>query len=207
MATYMRPTMLMIALLSIFFTTAAQNSIPGLADVRTISQAEEFMVKYPALQGKIFTVESGKDTSELIAPLYSKQNGFTFSMDNYTFKVLQVDSTLSFRARYIYLNGGHFSKAQIDSLRSLILSKYKNGANFIELVQEYNMDGNMTGDTQWFTENQMVPSFETAVRQHKKGDIFTVDTPGMNWYHVVLKTFDDSFIKQLSLLRLQRNEL
>ena len=63
------------------------------------------------------------------------------------------------------------------------------------------MDGNITGDTRWFTENMMVKEFETAVRSHKKGDIFTVDTPSQNWYHVVLKTFDDTYIKKLIILK------
>lgn len=68
-------------------------------------------------------------------------------------------------------------------------------------MQQYNTDGNPTGETQWFTENAMVKEFETAVKQHKKGEIFTVDTPARQWYHVVLKTFDATYIKTLTILR------
>ena len=71
----------------------------------------------------------------------------------------------------------------------------------MELVQQYNMDGNITGDTKWFTENMMIKEFEEAVRSHKQGDIFTVDKPSQNWYHVVLKTHKDTYLKKLTLIR------
>lgn len=135
--------------------------------------------------------------------LYNKKIGFTFYIDNIAFKILSIDSTLSFRANYIYLNGDKFSKLQIDSLRQEIISKYKAGTNFFDLVQQYNMDGNFTGDTKWFTENMMVKNFEQAVRNHKKNEIFQVDTPEQNWYHVVLKTFDDTYIKKITLLKMK----
>jgi parvulin-like peptidyl-prolyl isomerase len=101
------------------------------------------------------------------------------------------------------LNGDKFSKLKIDSLRQEIISKYKAGTNFFDLVQQYNMDRNFTGDTKWFTENMMIKNFEQAVRNHKKNEIFTVDAPEQNWYHVVLKTFDDTYIKKVTLLKMK----
>ncbi|MGC4034920.1 MAG: peptidylprolyl isomerase [Chitinophagaceae bacterium] len=192
---------IIIALSLICHSSFGQTSNSSLSKIMSISQAEEFIDKNPKANAKIFIIQSSIDTSEITLPLYRKSNGFTFKIDNNNFKILQVDSTLSFRVSYIYLNGEQLTKAQIDSLRNEIVSKYKNGTSFIELVQTYNMDGNITGDTRWFTENMMVNEFETAVRQHKKGDIFTVDTPSQHWYHVVLKTFDDTYIKKLTILR------
>ena len=87
------------------------------------------------------------------------------------------------------------------------MSDYKAGTYFPELVMQYNMDGNKEGDTGWFTENMMVKPFEIAVRNHKKGEIFTVDTPQSNWYHVVLKTFDDTYIKTITLIKLKTEQL
>ena len=192
---------LTLALLLTFYYSFGQTTTINLSQVKTVSQAEAFIDKNPKAEGKLFTIESSIDTSEITVPLYHKKIGFSFKIDNYNFKVLQVDSTLSFRVSYIYLNGEQLSKAQIDSLRQEIITKYKSGVKFFELAQQYNMDGNITGDTRWFSENMMVKEFETAVRQHKKGDIFTVDTPSQNWYHVVLKTFDDTYIKKLTILR------
>jgi hypothetical protein len=173
-----------------------------LSNIKTISQARAFIKTNPNAGAKIFTIESGSDTDEIVLPLYTEKAGLTFQIDTVVYKVLEVDSALSFRASYIFLSGDKFSKNQIDSLRQEIISKYKAGANFFDLVHQYNMDGNITGDTRWFTKNMMVKEFEKAVRSHKKGDIFTVDVPDQNWYHVVLKTFDDTFIKKVTLLKM-----
>ena len=199
--------MLKIIFLIITISTSnfsfGQTTIVNLSKIRTVSQAEEFINKHPKLDGKIFTLESSIDTSEILFPLYIKKPGFAFKIGNDNYKILEVDSILSFRVSYIYLNGEQLTKAQIDSLRQVIISSYKNGTKFFDLARQYNMDGNITGDTRWFTENMMVKEFETAVRNHKKGDIFIIDTPSQNWYHVVLKTYDDTYIKKLIILKIK----
>lgn len=84
------------------------------------------------------------------------------------------------------------NRREIDSLRPLIIKKYKAGTSFENLVEKYNMDGNSKkGDLGWFKTKKMVPEFESAVRNHKKGDIFFVDVNAPKWHYVVLKTFDD----------------
>jgi len=173
-----------------------------ISKIRTVSQAEIFISQNPKADSKLFTIGSSNDTAEILMPLYSKRIGFTFYIGSIAFKILSIDSILSFRVSYIYLNGDKISKIQSDSLRQEIISKYKAGTSFLELVQQYNMDGNSTGDTKWFTENMMVKNFEQAVRNHKKNEIFTVDTPEQNWYHIVLKTFDDRYIKKVTLLKI-----
>ena len=102
---------------------------------------------------------------------------------------------------YIYLDGDKFTKSEIDSLRQSIINKYNNGVSFLELSAKYNMDGNLFGDTKWFTKNMMVSEFEEAVIKHKKNDIFIVDKPDYKWYHIVLKTYADTYIKTLTFLK------
>jgi parvulin-like peptidyl-prolyl isomerase len=114
---------------------------------------------------------------------------------------LLIDSLRSFRVSYIYLDGNKYPKTEADKIRQEIILQYKSGVKFTDLVSKYNMDGNTTGDTNWFTEKAMVEEFEKAVKLHKKGDIFTVDTPGQNWYHVVLKTYNDTYVKKLTVLK------
>jgi PPIC-type PPIASE domain len=185
--------------------TFGQTKGIDISKIKTVSQAETFISINPKTDSKLFTIESSNDTTEILMPLYNKKLGFTFYIDNIAFKILSIESILSFRVNYIYLNGDKFSKLQIDSLRQEIISKYKAGTNFFDLVQQYNMDGNFTGDTRWFTENMMVKNFEQAVKNHKKNEIFIVDTPEQNWYHVVLKTFDDTYIKKVTLLKTKSN--
>ncbi len=188
--------------LFLFYSFAfGQSKQNDLSKIKTISQAETYISANPKSDSKIFTIESSTDTTEIDKPIYSKRIGFTFYIDKVGFKILNIDSTLSFRANYIYLDGNKFSKKQIDSLRQEIISKFKTGTSFFDLVQQYNMDGNFNGDTKWFTENMMVKSFEEAVKAHKKNEIFTVDTPEQNWYHVVLKSYDNTYIKKVTLLK------
>jgi PPIC-type PPIASE domain len=200
---HMLKQILLIALLYCFSDAFGQTPGSDLSQIKTIAQAEVFAEKNPKANARIFTIESNTDTSEILLPLFNKKNGFTFSIDNNKYKILQIDSVLSFRVSYIYLNGQQLTRPQIDSLRQEIISSYKKGTGFFDLVQQYNMDGNISGDTGWFTEGMMVTEFEKAVRDHKKGDIFTVDTPGQNWYHVVLKTYGDTYIKKLTILKTQ----
>jgi hypothetical protein len=189
----------LIALLFAFDFCDAQTTSADLAKITTLTQAESYLEKNPDA-GKIFYIDSGRDTSEIHRPLYKVKNGFSFSIDKVKYKILQIDSALSFRASYIYLGTDQYSKKQVDSLYEVIKSKYKNGTGFIELVQEYSMDGNVTGDTGWFTENMMVKEFETAIRNQKKGEVFLVETPGMNWHHIVLKTHDNTHVRKLTIL-------
>jgi hypothetical protein len=193
--------LVLMTFLHAFNISFSQTAKIDLAKITTVSDATMFIEKNPGLNCKLFTIKSSVDTSEILIPLYTKSKGFNFKIDNYNYKILQTDSTLSFRVSYIYLNGEQLSKRLIDSVRQVIISKYKHGISFLDLAHEYNMDGNITGDTGWFTENMMVKEFEVAVRNHKKEDIFTVDTPDRSWYHVVLKTYDDTYIKKLTLLK------
>lgn len=190
------------ALLSCFTASFGQSPNNALLKIKTISEAQLYLEQNPNVKGKLFSIESKKDTAEILLPLFNKKTGFTFSIENDNYKILETDSVLSFRVCYIYLNGEQLNKAQVDSVRQVIISSYNSDVSFFDLVQQYNMDGNPTGDTGWFTENMMAQPFEDAVRSHKKGDIFIVDTPDLKWYHVVLKTFDDTYNKKLTLLKI-----
>ena len=181
----------------------AQAKNARLAAINTVAQAEDFITLNPKLEGKLFEIESKTDTAEILLPLYGKRAGYTFRIDDLSYKIISIDSFLAFRVSYIYLSGEEYSKHEADSLRGEIILKYLNGTSFPELAIQYNMDGNITGDTKWFPEKMMVRDFEAAVKQHKKNDIFTVDTPAQNWYHVVLKTYDDTIIKKLKIIKIK----
>lgn len=169
------------------------------------SQAEEYIQSHPNYEANLFSIEPGQDLAELSPVVFTKQLHDIFKITDYTYKIVHVDSTLSFRVSYIYLDGSKYSKTEIDQIRQEIISKYKSGVKFTDLVQKYNMDGNTTGDTNWFAEKMMVGEFEKAIKAHKKGEIFTVDTQSQNWYHVVLKTHDDTYVKKFTILRVKNS--
>lgn len=181
----------------------AQEDTALLSQVRSVAQAEAFVKNHPGVEPSLFTISSDRDTSAITLPLFDKAEGYTFSIDRYTYKIIKSTGALSFRVSYIYLDGSQLPAQVIDSIRNVILFKYKTGTAFFDLVSEYNIDFNGNGDLGWFTEKMMMPEFETAVRRHKRGDIFTVDIPSNKWYYVVMKTFDDTIIKTLTLIRIK----
>ncbi len=164
---------IMLALIAVCFTctVAAQAKAADIAKIKTRQQAETFLDAHSDYDGDLYDISSGEDAGEILSPLFAHKPGYTFNIGSYQYKLIELDSALSFRVSYIYLDGSKFTKQAADSLRKQIIARYKAGEDFAKLVSEYNMDSNPTGDSNWFTENMMVQEFEAAVRAHKKGDI------------------------------------
>jgi hypothetical protein len=110
-------------------------------------------------------------------------------------KVIKIENVELCKLKYIYINGSEYSRTKIDSLRKVIIKRYKNGEDFVTLVKEYTMDNNPTGDLGWFYRGMMVDKFDRAVRPRSKGEIFKVDVKNNKWYYVVLKTHDNKMEK------------
>jgi len=197
-----------LATLFIFtsFVSVGQKSKPSsnvLKSINNIEKAKELIVSNSKLQGKLFVLGNDNDTSNILEPLYKKELGYTFEVAGYLAKIVNVDSVRSLKVSYIYLDGTKLTKNQIDSIRNSIIEKYKSGSSFSQLAHTYNMDGNETGDLGWIREDFLEPKFVKAVQEHKKGEIFIVDSPELHWYHVVLKTHEESYTKILTVLRIK----
>ncbi|MFD0992889.1 peptidylprolyl isomerase [Tenacibaculum geojense] len=130
---------------------------------------------------------------------------------NYYYKLIDSSKETEYRASYIYLNADELTKKEIDSIRPIIIKKYKSGVLFTDLVDEYNMDGNSKkGDLGWFKKGKLVPDFEKAVIEHNESDIFTVDVDNsdkywmQNWYYVVLKTHKDRISEIRTYIRIKK---
>ncbi len=171
--------------------------------IGTIQEAQQFIDANPGLKPTLLNLSSGKDSSLIDKRLLRQKKGDIFSVGYVTYKVLEATETIAYRASYIFLDGSTLSMPQIDSLRKLILQKSSAGASFVQLSDEYTMDGNNThGDTGWFFGEEMMPKeFQDAVRNHKTGDIFFVDVSERQWHYIVKKTYDDQDKKELTVLR------
>ncbi|MBC7865836.1 MAG: peptidylprolyl isomerase [Bacteroidia bacterium] len=196
-------TLLLITCALLNLATFGQDYTKKLKKVKTVDEANTFIKENPTLNAELLELNSNADSSELSKKIYGGKLLSTISIEGNTYKILEIKSSVIFRASYIYLDASKLSIQQIDSLRKVIISKYRNGTSFPELAKEYNMDGNPTCDLGWAAEGLMVKEFSAAVKEHKKGDIFTVDVPSKVWYHVVLKTFDDREVKTYSILRIK----
>ena len=180
--------------------------------IQTNREVGQYLAENHAAE--IVTINEAYDTNEIYLPLYRQKLGFIFNFGKTYFKIVRIDSTLSFGVSFMFINAAKYSKLQIDSIRKAIIEEYKAGTNFSTLMQQHSKDGSIVGNRsvddnpRWLSHATMLKEFETAVRNHKKGDIFTIDVTEpkiyvaeQNWYFVALRTFDDTFIKRLDLLK------
>ena len=175
----------------------------NLAKITNIQQAEQYIKANPRLKPEILRISADKDTSIYHRRLLRQNKGDLFSVGYYTYKVLESEGTVDFRASYVFLDGGEYSEAEIDSLKKLIVQKANQGTSFAALSDQYNMDGITTqGDTDWFSGQFSFPKeFQDAVQAHKLGEIFFVDVPDRKWHYIVKKTHNDRVKKEMTILK------
>jgi parvulin-like peptidyl-prolyl isomerase len=191
----------LIALVSL-----GQQPSLNLKNVNTLEEAENFVNSNSPRHASIISLNSKDDTFSFERKLLSKPIGNIFTIHGYVYKVIDKKMEKLFRVKYIYINGDSISYDQVDSDRTVILSRYASGVSFDELNKEYNMDGNPNnGDTGEFGEKMMVKEFEDAVRAHKKDDVFKVDVPANHWFYVVKKTHADKIIKKITLIKMRNS--
>lgn len=176
------------------FAQNAQEVKEILKNIESKEQIDLLPEKYSVFH--VNMVELKQNSPEMTEDLSDLQKLETLTVIEdqriYIYKLLEKNMQSEYRASYIYLDGSELSIKQIDSLRPMIIEKYKAGIAFSELVAAYNMDGNSNkGDLGWFKQGAMVPEFESAVRDQKVNEIFTVDVPYKNWYYVALKTHEN----------------
>lgn len=171
--------------------------------ITTVAQAEQYITANPTLKPAILKLSYGKDSSLIDKRLLRQKKGDVFSVGYVTYKVIEASEVVNYRANYIFLDAGSLSKAEIDSLKKLIVDKANAGTSFEQLSDQYTMDGNKTkGDTGWFFGEEMLPKeFQAAVQNHKLGEIFFVDVPERQWHYIVKKTYDDQIKKDITVLR------
>jgi hypothetical protein len=182
---------------------AQQTVTEKFQKITTIQQAEEYIKNNPELKPEIFEVSYGRDSGLLEKRLLRQKQGDVFSVGYVTYKILEVKESILLRAQYIFLDGGSLTKAEIDSLKKIIVTRFQAGEDWGKLSDEFTMDGNKTrGDTDWFWGEFSFPKeFQDAVQKHKKGEIFFVDVPEKQWHYIVHKTHDDQITKDIKVLR------
>jgi hypothetical protein len=192
---------LTILLVSIFITFSSKGQSfneakKALTKINRLDQLNQLRKQYP--DWTIYTdVTFESDSSEFPHIVKAKvgdilQKQYTPQGPTYLVKILEERDEELCKVKYVFLDGrGTLSKSNIDSLRTVIMDRYNNGEYFGTLVKDYNMDANETGELGWFYKGMMVESFDSAVRNRKQGDLFTVDVEDEKWYYVVLKTHDN----------------
>ena len=168
-----------------------------------MDEADAFISKHADLNAKLIILNSTSSKTALDKKLLAAKKGSTIKEAPFTYKIISDSSIWHFRTSYIFLSTDLRSFNEMDSIRNLILQQYQAGVAFSILHKQYNMDGNQkAGDTGFFDSGMMVPAFEAAVKNHKKGDIFKVDIQENKWYYVVKKTFDNQVDRQITYIKI-----
>lgn len=204
----MRKLLILVLLASslVTFGQKAKKIKKKLKKIDESERVQKLKSKYPEWQVELVSVNSESRTlNESVRNLKVGEMVTVAEAGKlYVYKLLEAKESREFRARYIYLNGDKLTKDELDSTRTLIIAKYNSGAEFTDLVKMFTMDGNTKGgDLGWFHEGAMVNEFETAMRDHKKGDIFYIDVVDNKWFYVTLKTHDDKVKRTFDLIKVK----
>lgn len=189
-----------------FFGINAQDIKEKLKLVNTIEEANNFAQENTDFHFELVTLIPEIEKDGFSAKFLKAKPGEIFNDNGIIYKVLFATHKKAFRVSYIYLDASKLSIQEIDKIRTDILKEYNQKKDFPSLARKYNMDGNKDGgDLGWFAEGMMVPEFEKAVEAQKINDIFKVDVPERKWYYVVLKTFNDKEVSELSILKISKS--
>ena len=158
-----------------------------LSAINSIADVEEYIKRDSSVFVIIDYISTTKDS------LTYYENQFNEKAKTENIKFLEAKPSVSIKVNYIFFDGKKLSKKEIDLKRQEILDLYEKGISSDELVVQYTMDHNVKpgGNFGWIDDVNVEPTFREAVKKHKKGDIFLVDTPELNWYYVVFKLYDD----------------
>ena len=174
-----------IVLLIAFSLSNAQNV--DLSNLNSVADAEEFIKRDSTVFAFVDYIATTKDS----LTYYQSQLQQRAKSEN--IKFLESKAIVAIKVNYIFFDGTKLSKKAIDSKRKEILSMHQKGIFSDNLVAQFTMDHNVKpgGNFGWRDELDVESTFRQAVKKHKKGDIFTVDVPELNWYYVVFKLYDD----------------
>ena len=158
-----------------------------LSAIHSIADVEEYIKRDSSAFVIIDYISTTKDS------LTYYENQFNEKAKTENIKFLENQPIVAMKLNYIFFDGKKLSKKEIDLKRQEILNLYNKGVSSDELVAQYTMDNNSKpgGNFGWIDDVNVEPTFREAVKKHKKGDVFTVDVPELNWYYVVFKLYDD----------------
>jgi len=201
-----------IALLFCFYVSFSQTDMKQLkADlelVTDIKSAKQFIKNTPNVKAKIYTYNEEKHNNSLSKKLFSKTVGTSFETEeqsaNTLYKIISITPTLHYRASYIYLDGRKLTKSQVDSLRTVIMSKLNSGQQFNQVAGKYSMDRNAIrgGDLGWFTANKTSKDFVNSLKDNKPNTIFNLDLPKAKKHYIINKTEQQKDIRLLQVLKI-----
>lgn len=180
----------------LFSTSCFSQNIPTEEDVKEYLIFISSKVELP--------INQYDSTDDIYKLLENHKVGDTIINNFDIYQIVKNEEEIPlYSAGYIYFDGKKLSYDEINKLREIVIAKYNNGVPFKDLIAEYNMDGNPDAANLLFSDGQMVPEFENAVKSNNPGRIFTVDVPGNKWYYVAIRN-EGNYSKKVILAKYAR---
>jgi hypothetical protein len=189
----------------IFHSMYGQYSTTGLSTINTYEDAQEFIRQNPKLEGEIMVINSLDLDEGIEKKIVDLAKGETITIEQYTYKIISTEQQFRLRSSYIFMDANKLSAFSMDSIKNVIETRFKNGTDFNTLAAEYSMDGMKDCDLGWAEEGVLLKEIEDGIRSHKVNDLFIVDLPDKKWYFIVLKTFDEIFVTESTVLKVRLN--
>lgn len=174
----MKKILLLFAVIFTSLPVSSQTKTPTQQEAKKYLGNQEFPIRYNLTQ---------EEDKELFDTLLKIKQNEILILESKIYKILRVKTVNRYNAAYIFIDRSKLSDTEVINLEKEILDKYKNGESFSDLALKYTMDQNPKADELIFYDAQMVPEFENAVREHKAGEVFTVETPDKKWFHIIKK--------------------
>tara|TARA_R110002049_G_scaffold242600_1_gene416418 strand:- start:4633 stop:5271 length:639 start_codon:yes stop_codon:yes gene_type:complete len=207
--------LLTLLFISITSLLSAQTSVEKELEIlETPEQIESFLKVKNSKKNKLITFNEEKHKTTLAKDLFKLPKGGMKNVEtefNQTFyKVVEKTEATYYRVSYVALDGSKMTDTEMNTIRTKIIQKYKDGASFDFLAQQYSNDDNANkgGDSGWFTKNENNHAFEETIINdtHDLDDIFRIEIPSTNTYYVVLKTFEPKSISEIKVLKIVENK-
>lgn len=178
-----------------------------LDSINTVEEAEAF-ISNGGNSHSIIIFNREKHKTQLADKLFNMDIGgrtSTGSPDEQVhYKVIERQEVLYYRVNYIFVSGSMKTQAEMDDLKSRIMTKLNHGVPFTIVANEYSMDRNKSrgGDSGWITYGDMQESFEQAVLNtgRRQGELFVLDVP--QGFYVIRKTHEEQAIPEIKILKI-----
>lgn len=206
-------TKLLTFTLLLFFakSISAQNDIENeLITIDDSNQAKNYLNLNLNKDTKIIIFNEEKHKTVLADELFKSPKGAVKTVENEHektyYKVIEKTKIPYYRVSYIYLDGNKLSVKNVNSLIENIIKKYKNGASFDFLAQQYSMDKNANkgGDTGWFKQGDNLFDFEKSVTvgNHQVEDVYTIEASKNKGCYIILQTHEPKNISEIKVLKI-----
>jgi len=186
----------------------SQDLEEQLNTIKSIEDAERFIKHSNAIKGELITLNRNDDSNRATAQLLSTPVGKHLKIDdnqfNIYYKVLAKTKTNYYKISIMEFDSNKTPLSEINSLKSFILKGIKSGEHkFENLARVYSEhpSAKTGGDLGWTKQGTFSKRFEKAVKDNKKGRLFTFDEYRERKHYIISKTDDNTLAEEITVLK------